>query len=1068
MVRASHRYRPLGLAVASQAKATDRAWLWAAAVAAFAAIAGVGPAPRRGHAAPPTSPDQADSFDTEQDTLARPLPPAEAAATMQVPEGFRVDVFAAEPEVRNPIAMSWDARGRLWVAENLTYAGGAERVEERLRDRVVIFEDADGDGRADRRQVFADGLRQLTGIEVAPGGVWLICPPQLLFVPDADGDDVPDEPPRVVLDGFEVAAESYHNFANGLRFGPDGWLYGRCGGSCPGLIGPPGTPADRRVRLEGGIWRFSPRLGRFEVMVHGMTNPWGHDWNEFGDGFCINTVTGHLWQIIPGAHYPFNGRLDPNPHVYEPILAHSDHFHFDTGAGWQKSRDGAANDLGGGHAHSGLMIYLGDQWPAEYRGRLFTWNMHGRRANQELLEREGSGYVGRHGRDTFISQDPFFRPIELAYGPDGTVAAIDWSDTGECHERTGVHRASGRIFRITHGSPRRSPAADIARLSPVALAELVTHRNEWFVRQARLQLARHAEARSGDLAEAAAVLRRQMAATDPVTACRSALTLHACGLLSAIDMAALLAHPDEHLRAWGVRLISDAWPIDGVQGPPAVSADEAAAITAAYDGIGSEFARLAETDPSGLVRLAVASTLQRTPLARRADLAARLMAREEDAADHNLPLLVWYGLLPVVQAEPVVAAELAAACRWPTTRRLIARRLAGMIDARPEGLERLVAVVAASKDVALRQDIVAGIAAGLAGWRRAPQPAGWNVLAASLADHEPIAATVRDLSAVFGDGRALDEIRKLVLDESAAADVRKSALESLVRQGGDGVRETCLKLLADRRFNVVAAEGLAREDDAEAAKPLVAAYGRFRSPDRPRIIAILTSRPSFARELLAAVAAGRIPIADIGSYDVRQLRALGDAVVDAEAEKLWGGGRDTPEAKRLRIAALKDSLGPAALAAADLPRGRAHFDRNCGRCHRLFGAGETVGPDLTGGNRTNLDYLLENMVDPSGVVPREYRMSVVTLADGRVLGGLVVSRDDRSLTLVTPTDRQVIPLTDVEQVTLTTQSPMPDGMLDQLSADAVRDLVGYLMQPAQVPAIQVPAIQVPAIQVPAE
>jgi putative heme-binding domain-containing protein len=219
--------------------------------------------------------------------------------------------------------------------------------------------------------------------------------------------------------------------------------------------------------------------------------------------------------------------------------------------------------------------------------------------------------------------------------------------------------------------------------------------------------------------------------------------------------------------------------------------------------------------------------------------------------------------------------------------------------------------------------------------------------------------------------------------------------------------------------------------------------------------------------LLAAVAAGRIPIADIGSYDVRQLRALGDAVVDAEAEKLWGGGRDTPEAKRLRIAALKDSLGPAALAAADLPRGRGHFDRNCGRCHRLFGAGETVGPDLTGGNRTNLDYLLENMVDPSGVVPREYRMSVVTLADGRVLGGLVVSRDDRSLTLVTPTDRQVIPLTDVEQVTLTTQSPMPDGMLDQLSADAVRDLVGYLMQPAQVPAIQVPAIQVPAIQVPA-
>lgn len=996
-------------------------------------------------------------FDTEQDTLAKPLPPGEAAATMAVPEGFRVSVFAAEPDVRNPIAMSWDARGRLWVAENLTYAGGSERVEERLRDRVVIFEDADGDGRADRRRVFVDGLRQLTGIEVAPGGAWLICPPQLLFVPDADGDDVPDGPPRVVLDGFEVAAESYHNFANGLRFGPDGWLYGRCGGSCPGLIGAPGTPADRRVRLEGGIWRFSPRTGRFEVLCHGTTNPWGHDWNEFGDGFCINTVTGHLWQIIPGAHYPFNGRLDPNPHVYEPIATHADHFHFDTGAGWQKSRDGAANDFGGGHAHSGLMIYLGDQWPPEYRGRLFTWNMHGRRANQELLERQGSGYVGRHGRDTFISQDSFFRPIELAYGPDGTVAALDWSDTGECHERTGVHRGSGRIFSIAHGDrPRRAPF-DLARLGPVELAELTTHRNEWFVRQARLHLARHAESQRGDIAAAEAALRRHMAARDPALACRAVLALHACGRLHSSDTATLLRHPDEHLRAWGIRLATDSWPIDGVDGPPRLGPDAAAALGAACESVADEFHRLAATDPSGLVRLALASALQRMPPASRGGLAARLMAREEDASDHNLPLLAWYGLMPVVEATPVTAADLALACRWPTTRRMIARRLAGMIESSPEGIGRLVSGVAADDDAALAADILAGLAAGLAGWRRAPKPAGWDSLAARLAADEDLAATVRDLSAVFGDGRALDEIRRLVLDERAAPDVRKSALESLVRQRADGLRETCLKLLGDRRFNVVAAEGLAGEDDAAVAQALVGAYGRFRSPDRPRVIAILTSRPSFARELLAAVDGRRIPIGDVGSYDVRQMRALGDATVDAEVEKLWGGVRDTPEAKRLRIAALKEGLGPAVLAAADLPRGRLHFDRTCGRCHRLFGAGENVGPDLTGGNRTNLDYLLENMVDPGAVVPREYRMSVVTLADGRVLGGLVVTRDDRSLTLVTPTDRQVIPLSDIEQVTVTPQSPMPEGMLDQLPPDAIRDLVGYLMQPAQVPQLPVAA-----------
>jgi putative membrane-bound dehydrogenase-like protein len=991
-------------------------------------------------------------FNSEQDTSATPLSAAEAAATMQVPEGFRVDVFAAEPDVQNPIAMSWDGRGRLWIAENMTYAGGPARIEERLRDRVVVFEDADGDGRAERHRVFVDGLRQLTGLEVAPGGVWLMCPPHLLFLPDADGDDRPDGPPRVMLDGFDVASESYHNFANGLRFGPDGWLYGRCGGSCPGLIGPPGTAPERRVRLEGGIWRYAPQTGRFEVVLHGTTNPWGHDWNDYGDGFCINTVTGHLWQMIPGAHYPFNGRLDPNPYVFEPIATHADHFHFDTGAGWQKSRDGAANDLGGGHAHSGLMIYLGDDWPPEYRGRLFTWNMHGRRANQELLQREGSGYVGRHGRDTFISGDPFFRGIELAYGPDGSVMAIDWSDTGECHERTGVHRTSGRIFRIAHGDPPRRSAVDLSRLPITAIAELTTHVNEWFVRQARLQLAARAAANPASVADAEPILRRCAAAADPVTACRGVLALHACGRLSVADRIALLSHPDEHLRAWGVRLLCDPWPIDGVPGPPALSPTDAAAVAADSERLAPEFLRLAAHDASGLVRLAIASALQRMPVARRADLAAALMARVEDAADHNLPLLVWYGLMPVVEAFPERAADLALGSTWPKTRRLVARRLAGLIDRHPEAVDRLVAGAATTSDASLRADVVSGIADGLAGWRRAPQPVAWEAMVAAAGrGDEPLATTIRDLSAVFGDGRALGEIRRLVLDERAAADVRRSALESLVRQGDDGLRELCLGLLGDRRFNVVAAEGLARGDDPETARALVATYGRFRAPDRPRLIAVLTSRPSFARALVEAVAAGRIPRDDVGSYDVRQLRGLGDPAVDAAVESIWGRVRDTPEQRRDQIAALKTALTPAALAAADLPHGRQLFDRSCGRCHRLFGAGENVGPDLTGGNRTNLDYLLENIVDPSGAVAREYRMSVVTFADGRVLGGLVTSRNDRTLTLVTPTETHVLSLADVDDVTLTAQSPMPDGMLDQLPTDAIRDLIGYLMQPAQVP-----------------
>jgi putative membrane-bound dehydrogenase-like protein len=997
-------------------------------------------------------------FNSEKDAAARPVPAAEAAATMDVPAGFRVGVFAAEPDVQNPIAMAWDPRGRLWIAENHTYAERPIKMDTRLRDRVLIFADRDGDGTADERKVFLDDLQQLTSVEVGLGGVWLLCPPRLLFVPDQNGDDIPDGPAKVMLDGFDVATENYHNFANGLRFGPDGWLYGRCGGSCPGSVGPPGASAEQRVRLEGGIWRYSARSGRFEVLSHGTTNPWGHDWNAFGDGFFINTVNGHLWQIIPGAHHPRHGTLDPNPHVYELIDMHADHWHFDTGNGWQKSRDGAANDLGGGHAHSGMMIYLGDDWPEEYRGHLFTWNFHGRRANQELLEREGSGYIGRHGRDMLLSRDPFFRGMELAYGPDGAVLAIDWSDTGECHEATGVHRTSGRIFRIAHGSDTKRPpqdlaARDLASLSCVTLAELATHENEWYPRQARIILAdRAARGSASDLPQAHEALRRLAASTDPVVACRAVLTLHASGGCDQTFLRGLLAHPDEHLRAWGVRLLGDDWPIDGVIGPATISPESSARVEAACDAVAADLHKLAMNDPSGLVRLAVASTLQRMPVDRRADLAAALMTRGEDADDHNLPLLVWYGMIPVVETDPRRAADVAVATRWPKTQRLIARRLASLIERHPEGMERLVAAIADTRDENVQQNLLAGIADGLSGWRRAPKPAGWDALAKRLSQGDATrASVVRDLSAVFGDGRAIDEIRRLVLDDKADAGLRLSALEALVRQGGDSVRGICLGLLGDRRFNMLAAEGLSRSDDAEVAQSLVAAYGRFTSPARPKLIGILASRRTFAASLLDAVANGQIPRDAITAYDLRQIRSLGDPALDARIERDWGGVAEATADKRRRIDSLKESLGPAVLAVADASRGRAIYDQSCGRCHKLFGAGESIGPDLTGGNRTNIDYLLENIVDPSGVVNRDYRMSIVALSDGRVLNGLVTARDDRTLTLVTPTDRHVIPAEDIDDVTVTQQSPMPEGMLDQLSPDAIRDLIGYLMQPAQVP-----------------
>src|ERR1043166_3999254 len=628
-----------------------------------------------------------------------PMSAADAAVKMTLPAGFKATVFAAEPDVQNPIAMAWDSRGRLWVAENYTYSENAKKYDLNLRDRILIFEDKDGDGKFDSRKVFTDELQVVTSIEVGHDGVWVMCPPQLLFIPDADGNDVPDAAPIVAVDGFTPSPDMYHTFANGLRFGPDGWIYGRCGASSMGEIGIPGTPLAQRIPLLGTMWRYHPRRKAVEVLSSGTTNPWGHDWDANGELFFINTVNGHLWHQIPGAHYTRPHTFDPNPRVYSLIDMHADHWHFDTQMGWQRSRDGAANDLGGGHAHVGMMIYQGDNWPAEYRGRLFTPNLHGRRVNQEILERSGSGYVGKHGKDFMVAADPWFRGMEISCGPDGGAMVLDWSDTGDCHDYNGVHRTSGRIYKITYGEPKRNAIADVSKLSVAELVKLQTHANDWFSRRARIEL--EARVAGGvSVAGAKGALREMFARSGDVTVkLRSLWALNAIGAADESFLRAQLRHNDEHVRTWAIRLLTDTWPLDTVMSQRPAGRREMASAD-----LQKEFGRMARNDSSGLVRLALASTLQRIPIAARGALAEELVARKEDANDHNLPLMVWYGLIPVGDSHPAALGKGAVKSEFSETRKLIARRLAEDIEKNPAPLNALVEV-GGKKSVPFQADV---------------------------------------------------------------------------------------------------------------------------------------------------------------------------------------------------------------------------------------------------------------------------------------------------------------------------------------------------------------------------
>ncbi len=414
---------------------------------------------------------------------------------MTLPEGFRATLFAGEPDVVQPIAFTIDPRGRLWVAENMTYP--AWRQKPSAPDRIIILEDADGDGRLDRRKVFWDQGNTVSGLALGFGGVYVCATPHLLFIPDKDGDDVPDGPPTVVLDGWDVKAQ--HNLFNALTWGPDGWLYGCNGIMSNSRVGAPGTPDADRVPINCGVWRFHPTKKTFEAVAHGTTNPWGLDFDDFGEAFITNCVIPHLFHVVPGAHYQRMYGQDVNPNLYRLMETCADHVHWDTSQAWSDIRTlgvtPTTDQKGGGHAHTGAMIYLGDNWPDKYRNSIFMCNIHGQRVNHDILERRGSGFVARHDTDFLLANDPWFRGMELRYGPDGGVYLTDWSDIGECHENDadGAHRENGRIYKITYGDIKPAQV-DLARMGNDKLVSLQLHKNDWYVRTARRLLQERAAA----------------------------------------------------------------------------------------------------------------------------------------------------------------------------------------------------------------------------------------------------------------------------------------------------------------------------------------------------------------------------------------------------------------------------------------------------------------------------------------------------------------------------------------------------------------------------------------------
>lgn len=979
-------------------------------------------------------------------------PAEETVAQMYLPEGFRAELVVAEPDLHQPVAFAWDERGRIWVAEAYSYP--QKRPAGQGLDKIVIFEDRDGDGKFESRKVFTEGLNLVSGFEVGYGGVWVGAAPELLFIPDRNHDDVPDGPPQVLLDGFGF--QDTHECLNSFLWGPDGWLYGNQGVFNTAHIGQPGAPESHRIELRAGVWRYHPVRREFEVFAHGGSNQWGLDFDERGQLFMTHCRSywgrgptthviqgGHYWNQANANHAPFIIANPPSdfPGLRNYLLASARYDHGAGGAGVRGS-----DAIYGGHSHVGTMIYLGDNWPDEFRGHLFTHNLGGHQINQQINKRLGSGFETVHaGRDQFFCSDPKYVAVDLQYGPDGAVYTIDWYDQQHCHNPNTERwdRGNGRIYRIEYAATYKPMKVDLARLEDAELAELQTHKNEWFSRTARRLLHEHSLSRRIDQ-KAKDTLNTLANHPENSAHCLRALwTLHAIGEFSGARAKVALDVPnentgvqtprpqlgagpketDEYVRAWAIQLLTDE--------PQKISADLLA-----------DFVKLARWDHSPVVRLYLASAIQRLPEDTAWPLIEALAQHGEDRDDRNLPLLLWDGLAQRMPTQIKRALALAERTQIPQLADFIywyASALEG------EGLDRVVALLDKTEGDVLQRRL-SEIRLAMEGRANVAMPAAWKQIAPRLyaSRDARVQRQAESLAAVFGDDSMFPRLRQVLGDGSADGESRRHAFAVLSRAQDRAALPEFIRLLDDKAFRAQAINLLARFEAPEVPAALLQRFDGFSAAERAAALNTLAGRATFASALLDAIAQGRLKRDQLTAFHVRQLTQLQNAEINKRVVATWGRINQSSAEKQAQIVRLEKTFNEAPLWAYEAVAGRQHFQKLCVQCHRIGNEGVQLGPELTGAGKNGIRYFLENIIDPNAVIGTDFQMTVVETKKDDVISGLLLNETPSALTIRTATDQIVIAKSDILRRQTSETSMMPEGLLDSLNDREQIELLKFL------------------------